>query len=456
MRQIDLWGWQKDFFTDTSRVVCCVGGVGSGKSLVACLKMIAYCKMYPGAFVVIVRKNRESLRKSTLVMLDGLVVNDPTIRHVVNRSMYLFTNGSIILYAGMKDTKQREAVLSINADMIVMEEATGFDKADFEVLATRLRGIAGGFNQLILVTNPGAKTHWIKTMLLDTGYAKLYKSLPHQNPHLTKEFLISLNKLSKKEYQRFVLCEWVGEDESVYTEFDGRVHVIEPFDIDVLDWSVWRLYGAVDWGRAVPCAFQLWLHDTANDILYLYKEIYLPNLTVFTLLDKVNELIEDGHKPEWIVADHAPTERDFFSILGGFSVIPANKDISTGVKLVQERLHFDEDLGEEPHLFIFRNALSHEPDSKLVEAHLPYDSVTEFSAYMNMKDANGRILNLPRQVNDHAVDAARYLVMQVDSSKIGAKMVSRKYMDERRALAKAKGNKNWIDRAKERKATKAS
>lgn len=456
---IELWGWQKEFFADTSRIVVAVGGVGSGKSLVACLKAIAFCKQFPGAFVVIARKSRESLRKSTLVMMDNLVANDDSIRHMPSRSMYVFDNGSIILYVGAKDRQQREAIRSISADMIIWEEVTaGFERSDYYEFITRLRGKAGTFQQFIFVTNPGPSTHWLKEDLIDTGIAKVFVSYPHENPHLDQTYLDSLNMLSNKEYRRFVLVEWIGDEAEVYPDFDARIHIIDPQKfidehgpIEELDGRRWKWYGAVDWGGAVPTSFGIWLYDKREDILYLYKEIYKVQLFTPDLIDMVNKILEDegNKKLEYVVADHAVTDCKLLEA-AGFSVIKAVKDIQTGIKLVGNR--FRQRLDGKRGVYIFSNSLAHEPDEYCTKRRLPYNLITEISQYANATDAYGNPTGLPKQINDHSVDMQRYITMQVDLIKIGGHAIKPSMLEAKRREWRDK--KNWIERAQDRRAAK--
>jgi glutaryl-CoA dehydrogenase len=50
-----------------------------------------------------------------------------------------------------------------------MEEANRFTEDDFNEILARLRGTAAPWRQVMLTTNPGAPTHWIKRRLIDQG-----------------------------------------------------------------------------------------------------------------------------------------------------------------------------------------------------------------------------------------------------------------------------------------------
>jgi hypothetical protein len=90
------------------------GAAGGGKSLLAGEKVHGYCLKYPGTTAVILRKTKESLVNSTVLMMDRHVIGkDPRVVHVSSAKRFEYSNGSIIAYSGMSSPEQRERIRSM-------------------------------------------------------------------------------------------------------------------------------------------------------------------------------------------------------------------------------------------------------------------------------------------------------------------------------------------------------
>ncbi len=402
--------WQIKAWRDTSPILLLTGSAGGGKSRLAAEKLHGFCKKYPGATALMLRKTRESMTNSTVLFMERKVIgNDPSVRHFPSKHRFEYSNGSILAYGGMKNEEQREQIRSIGQDGSVdiawLEEANRFTEDDFNEVLARMRGKAAPWRQVILTTNPDAPTHWIYKRLMQGGEASVYYSSAADNPYNPPEYIETLNGLTGVLALRLREGKWVQAEGAVYEEFDPSVHIVDWFEPP----EHWRRIRSIDFGYTNPFVCQWWAIDD-DGRMYLYREIYMTNRIVEDHARQIKALSE-GERIEATVADHDAEDRATLERYG-IRTIPAIKDISPGIQAVQARLRKAGD--GKPRLFIMRGALV-ERDEKLNAAKKPVCTEDEFPAYVWPKAQDGKpVKEIPVKENDHGMDAMRYAVMYVD------------------------------------------
>lgn len=400
--------WQVAPFRDKSRIMLLTGSAGGGKSRLAAEKIHAYCKKYPGAVGIGLRKAREFASKSVVFAIKSAIGDDPTVRYHASEQTFHYANGSKIFIAGMADEKQRQALRSINgdgsADIIWGEEANALTEDDHNELMARLRGRAASWRQVIYSTNPDTPTHWIKRRLMDGGEASVYYSQAADNPHNPPEYLDTLASLTGVLKLRLSEGKWVQAEGAVYDGFDDSVHIIDSFDVP----ADWRRIRVIDFGYVNPFVCQWWALDN-DGRMYLYRELYMTRRTVNVHAQQINAYSK-GERIEATIADHDAEDRATLQEHGIYTMA-ANKDIGTGVQAVTNRLKMADD--GKPRLYIMRNALI-EADQD-IEGRKPICTAQEFPGYVWPKAADGReVKEVPVKENDHGMDAMRYGVMYID------------------------------------------
>ena len=215
---------------DRSGVVLLTGSAGGGKSRLAAEKVHGFCLKYPGATGLMVRKTRESMVNSTVLMVEHQVIGGMA-RHVSSKRRFEYKNGSVLMYGGMADDEQREQVRSIGkaggVDIAWMEEATAFHEDDYNELLARMRGKMGGWNQILLSTNPGPPTHWIYKRLIEGHEAHTYLSAAKDNPANPVGYLATLGKLTGPLGLRLRDGLWVSAEGMVYEAWNPLVHTVD-------------------------------------------------------------------------------------------------------------------------------------------------------------------------------------------------------------------------------------
>ncbi len=353
------------------------------------------------------RKAREWTNKSIVPFFAQTVVGrDPRVKHNKSEGAFYYDNGSVVYSGGMLDDKQRESVRSIGGagglDGAWFEEANAFTRQDYEEVTARIRHTAAPWQQVILTTNPDSAAHWIYNDLIQGGGATVYYSGAKDNPYNPPAYLEALKKLSGVLRARLVEGKWVQAEGAVYDEYDPAIHVI---DRDQCPEFI-RRARAIDFGFTNPFVCQWWGFDN-DGRMYLYREIYKTKQLVEDMAAQIISLT--GSEPiSYTVADHDAEDRATLE-RHGIITDPANKDISTGIQLVQARLKIQGD--GKPRLFVVRGALV-ESDDLLEAAKKTLCTQDEFPAYSWPKSNDGKpIKEAPVKINDHGMDAMRYAAM---------------------------------------------
>lgn len=402
--------WQVAPWRDTSKVMLLAGSAGGGKSRVAAEKIHGYCKKYPGATAIGLRKAREFASKSVVYALKNAQGDDPSVRYNASELMFHYENGSKIFIAGLKDDNQRQALRSINGDgsvdIVWGEEANALTEDDHNEILARLRGTAAPWRQIIYTTNPDHPRHWIKLRLMDGGEASVYHSSAEDNPYNPDDYIETLAGLTGVLGQRLRCGLWVQAEGVVYDEFRESLHVIEPFEIP----AEWRRFRAIDFGYSNPFICQWWAADH-DGRLYMYREIYMSQRTVVAHSGQINELSK-GERIDASPADHDAEDRATLAE-NKITTVPARKAITRGIQAVKERLKVAGD--GKPRIFFLRGALV-EIDDVMEGKKKPISTVQEMSVYSWPRGVDGKpVKELPIDDNNHGMDAMRYMVMHLDA-----------------------------------------
>ena len=402
--------WQVAPWNDTSKTLVVSSGAGSGKSVWAFHRLNALMLKYPGALGLVLRKARQHLRNSSIPMLES--ITGPHVRHQSSNNRFEYPNGSRIVYGGMFDQKQREALRSIagendsGVDFVVMEEGSTFSADDYEEVMGRLRGKAAPWRQVVVITNPDSDQHWICQRFINPHLAgrldkaAVYMPRCEDNPTLDADYLDSLRSLTGVRRARLYEGRWVRAEGTVYDTWLPEKHVISAFDIP----DDWQRFRVIDQGYVNPRVC-LWIAVDGDGKAYVYREIYK---TKQLAKDFAQQIIRHT-KREKITAticDHDAEERAVYTE-AGIDTVRARKDVSIGIQATQKRI-------SEDRLFWFRGCLV-EVDEELRREHKPWSTVQEFDCYVWKRNPDGTITKEePEKKNDHGMDALRYFVMHFD------------------------------------------
>ena len=381
--------WQLEPWRDTSSLLILTGSAGGGKSRLAGEKINAYCKRYPGAMGLMLRKKRESMTNSTVLFMDREIMGpDPSIRHLSSKSRFEYNNGSILAYGGMKDEEQREQIRSIGqaggVDIAWMEEAIGFTETDLNELLARMRGRAAPWRQIILTTNPSHPSHFIKKRLMDGKQAAVYYSRAQDNPANPDDYLETLDGLTGVIGKRLRDGLWCIAEGAVYDEFDHRIHMAERPSEEM------QYYVAgCDEGYTNPGVF-LVIGVDSDGRLHICREFYKRRVTQEQFIEA---MVEEGDGIHAFSVD--PSAAGLIAAMrkAGLPARKANNAVFDGIQAVKGMLAVAGD--GRPRLTIDPSCVN---------------TIAEFESYA-WKESRTGTKDEPEKENDHAMDALRYAIM---------------------------------------------
>lgn len=220
-------------FKTPARHILLQGGSRSGKTTLLVYVALYVALTKPNSRVLISRLHLSDIKASiihdTLPKVAALM--NPKlasyIQMALNKQDYFlpFPNGSEIWFDGLSDERRSEKVLGREYCLIVLTEITQIDYGAFEKLLTRLAQNVPNFrNRFALDCNPTSKGHWAYKLFVEnidprdktpkdpSRYATLVMN-PHDNPHLSQDYIESLGDLSTRQQKRFLAGEWLDDVE---------------------------------------------------------------------------------------------------------------------------------------------------------------------------------------------------------------------------------------------------
>jgi phage terminase large subunit len=417
-----LYGGAREFWHYKGQEAILSGPYETGKTIAALTKLHALLVKYAKSRAFITRETYQSLLSTAIVTYENKVLpihpddaKSPISKYGKSKpEFYEYPNGSHLLVVGMDNP---DKLLSGEFDFGYVNQAEGISLAAWETLVGRCTGRAGNapYTQVFGDCNPSYPQHWI----LHRKSLRVFEQLHQHNPTLydqvkqqwtlqgerTLTILASLTGIRKlRGYEG----KWVSVEGAVY-EFTTQ-HVIKREQAP----EIKRWFLAVDFGFTNPFVCQLWGVDS-DGRLYLWHEIYMTRRTINAHAPQIKAMI--GNRViEAIAADHDAEDRATLQE-HGLSSQPAKKDISTGIQALQERLKIQAD--GKPRLFVCEDACI-EYDRNLYREYPgdlhPCCTEHEFPVYTWQEPKDGKSnKEQPIDLNNHGLDAARYIVMYLEN-----------------------------------------
>jgi phage terminase large subunit len=191
--------------------------------------------------------------------------------------------------------------------------------------------------------------------------------------------------------RRMLDGEWCEAEGAVYEEFDEDIHCPASLPPGAENW---RQVEGVDFGYTNPFVYLRGAVDS-DGRLWIFDERYVARQTVQVHAEAIKEF--PNRRPDWTVADHDAEDRATLHA-AGIHTLAAIKDVSRGIAAVKERLKVQPD--GRPRLFVTQNCKQ---------------TISEFYDYAWAPAKNGRnSREEPVKDRDHAMDALRYIVAQLD------------------------------------------
>lgn len=378
---------QYDFIDDRTRHLMVMGSAGSGKTIFACTKVILYALTYENARIGVFRYTLPALRETAWLEIIKLL-KKYKIHYVENKSnaIITFDNGSTISFMPL-DTDEK--IRSLSLDFVYVEQAEEIDEEVYIELDLRIRNevCLNNWGQMLLVVQPGSKTHWLYKLFYqihanDDDYKYVHFSYL-ENPYLPKAQLKvyeDLKESNPDKYRTHTLGEWIANSKQIFSN----------------NWSVGNLRpayqfyaGGVDWGYTKPACFLLtgWYDDEC----YVLGEVYKAEMKTPEFIQRIKELLYQHnltpHDLMVTYADSADPEKIAQFNDYGIYTRPSVKNVKNKISTTQEtRIHISPSCS---------------------------NLIWELPNYEWKKNRDGEILEEPVKKNDHAVDALCYVCFGV-------------------------------------------
>lgn len=402
------------------------GGVGSGKTLVGCITMITMAVMYPGDYVIgrlFSPELKDTTLKQFLEICPKELIKEYRVADKIVKIKAVNNKTSNILFRGLDEP---DKLRSLNLSGFYIDESSQVSEESFMLLQGRNRG--PGLNKGILTTNPNGhdwqykwfvkQDHFRPTETKSVEQAKIsYKLIQApstENIHLREGYIADMMQTwSVDRIKREIEGSFDAFEGMVYHEFRRDVHVVKPFKVP----DEWTRVIGIDHGYRNPAAW-IWGAVDYDDNVYIYREFYEREWLIEEICngkEKENkagvlslmrgEKIDQARIDPSVRAVRGATGQSDWDIYldslpNDFPLMLANNEKTAGIDKVKSYLKIDVKTNK-PRLFIFESC------SNLIEEISRY-RYKELGA--NQKGLVNEVEE-PRKVDDHALDALRYLIM---------------------------------------------
>lgn len=458
---------QRTVLRAREREVCVSARKFVGKSWLAWVGALVYGTDFPGSRSLVCREERVSMNNTTLPVLWDVLPADWRRYWRPSLSQLHLPNGSEIHVYGLDEPSRMQGS---RYGYAACDQAEDLSESQFDILDgcvgqhQTIYGEPLPYNQLVLFFNPSHTEHWAyKRYQPDLGdgirmvgrKGEVKARVCHAHPDDLKDIMpenyrISLENKTGVFYRRMVLGEWCSAEGLIYDLWRSGVHTVDRETIDrrypADAWSAWGGYPPPQWPRWFGIDFGYepdpfaagWWAEAPERTRYLYRQLCHTRRTIEEQAAQVlaleaeelaalRECCPPARRQElapylaslnvcrW--SDHHRGERAMLA-QRGIATSPADKEVLAGIQTVLGLLK--EPTAEEaersgrswPLLQVVRGSLA-EVDPILREQRRPTCLEEEIGGYIWRSTREGSMggasRQLPRQLNDHALDAMRYV-----------------------------------------------
>jgi PBSX family phage terminase large subunit len=383
-------GKQRDSILHSDARINLFGGsVRAGKSIASILRWIDYILTGPEGNLLMIGKTQRSLERNVLDVISSLVGQKNYKYNRVAGECYIY--GRKCYTIGANDDSAASKIQGITAAGGLGDEITLWPESFFNMLLSRLSVKNAKF---FGTYNPTGPRHWLKVKYIDRINELNLKDFHftlEDNKSLDPEYVASLkSEYVGLWYSRFVLGLWISAEGAVFDNFDMNKHVVNE-----LPERFEKIYCACDYGTAAASCFLL--IGLSKGRWYVYKQYYYDSRKAGRQktdreyrLDLVDFL--GGKFPQKILID--PAAASFVQEvrqLKKYRVGLAQNEVIDSIRLLSKAL-------QDGNLLIYNGC------EKLIE---------QIQSYCWDEKAQAVGIDKPVKIDDHAVDALRYGVMEI-------------------------------------------
>lgn len=411
VKKYELYPTQYAFVHSEAKFPCMSGGFANGKTLAACIRALMWASHYPGSVGLIGRLTYQELEDSTQkAFLDLLPpwALDKKYGGVFRRNegylelpqMGTGLKKSIVMFRHMDAISEFE-LRSMNLTWFYVDQAEEIPEEVFLALVGRIgrsKETVGKPSGWITV-NPAPG--WVKEHFKTNPWPEtsLYEATTMDNPHTNRSYIDTLMKIYPQAWiDRYILGKWDTFEGQIFANFSDDLIKEPPPESE---WAPeMEIIAGIDHGLRNPTACVWAMIDWAGRI-WVFQEYQQTEGLVSGNCKNIKELSK-RFKRVWYYIDPSTAARDpntgipligeYSSALGlGESLQPANNDVDAGIARLTE-------LFATKGIFVSKNC------PELIKQLQGYRWQPKKASLTDPKE-------MPLKVDDHLVDALRYLVM---------------------------------------------
>lgn len=407
---------QDEFHRDPHKFKMFAGGYGSGKSRTGAEEIVQHILSTPNGMTFIGAQTKPQLDQTAKKMFFDVFPAPLIEEYHKQRDELKCKNGHTVLFRSCDDEGK---IRSLNLSAFWIEEASEVKYDIFVQLTTRLRHGSTKYHQGILTSNPDLG--WIRTEFLmksdqihnsQVPYAvDEEEKNPHYsvhiaptelNPYLPPDFVETLSKGRPLWWQkRFLHGSFEFTEGQVFPM--AAEAIIQPFEIP----EYWERCFGCDLGLRDPLAFLAGAIDPVKGVLHIYQEHYEALRPVQYHAKKMHEMMD--HIPagiiRYVVCDPAGKKRsntDFRSTFDHFAEYGIYfKDAQNRIEDGLMKMYTYFDLGKVKIHANCRNLIR---------------EITNYKYKQQELDQTKNLDEKPVDKDNHAVDALRYLMMELSDN----------------------------------------
>lgn len=356
-------------YRSSTRITCLQGGTRSSKTYSLCQLFIVKCLEETGKVFTICRKTLPALKgtayRDIISILKELELYNEA-NH--NKSELSYTlNGNLLEFISVD---QPVKIRGRKRNYLWCNEANEFHYEDWQQLILRTT------EKIYLDYNPSDPYSWIYDKVHTRDDCTFLQSTYKANPFLDDDTIAEIERLKDidPDYWRVY---GMGEIGTIQTAIFRNFNLVDDVQGRLVGYGL--DFGFTNSPTALVEVRQL------DDSLYIRELLYEKRLTNTDLANKMKQLGID--RTTEIIGDSAEPKSIEEIYRQGFNIKPAKKGAG---------IHLGIDIMRRYKLNITKDSLN---------------AIKEFRSYKWATDKNGDVLNTPVKVNDHLVDAVRYLCL---------------------------------------------
>jgi len=306
----------------------------------------------------------------------------------------IMINNSEIWFRSASDP---EKLRGPNITWFYIDEASLVNHMVWKIMLGRVR--QKGYKHKAWITKTPKGFNWVWKEFVEKQRDDYFTVTTNtlENIYLPEDYTQSLlDSYSGVFLRQEIYGEFVGMEGLVYQDFSRLTHVI---DVNEVKKKFSRFFAGLDFGYTNPTACVICTEDSDGRI-YIVDEIYKRKLTSEQLINLLKEKNEK-YKLEKIMCDPSDPQLIDNLKMNDLLAIPADNEIVSGIMEVSKYIKIQDD--GKPRLFVDKECIN---------------TIMEFESYCYSEEQEGKpVKDKPIKINDHALDALRYLIMSERKSK---------------------------------------